>query len=97
MKVIEEGYKYLVSNFFNKKDDSFQEISFIRKDVVNGETIFTNGTTNEELIKILKNRYKFQQKNQYYPETKEIILKLDEIIKLTEDRKSKLRTKFFGR
>lgn len=97
MKVIEEGYKYLVSNFFNKKDDSFQEIFFIKKEIINGETVFTNGTTNEELIKILKNRYKFQQKNQYYPETKEIILKLDEIIKLTEDRKSKLRIKFFGK
>jgi hypothetical protein len=97
MKVVEEGHSYLVSNFNNKEDNSFQEIFFVKKEIINGESVFTNGTTNEELLKVLRSRYKHQQKCQYYPETKEIISHLDEIIKLTEDRKTKLRAKFFGK
>lgn len=97
MKVIEEGHSYLLSNFNNKNDDSYQELIFIKKEIIAGESVFTNGTTNEELLKVLRSRYKHQQKKQYYPETKDIINLLDEIIKLTEDRKLKLRTKFFGK
>lgn len=97
MKVIEEGHSYLVSNFNNKSDDSYQEIFFVKKELINNEIVTYNGTTNEELLKVLRSRYKHQQKKQYYPETKEIINLIDEIIRLTEDRKLKLRTKFFGK
>ena len=58
MKVITKGHKYLLENFENK--ESFQTIQFIEKAPVDGspsqlETL-NDGTTNEEVLKMLIDR-----------------------------------------
>ena len=63
MKVLTPGHKYLLENFENK--EAFQTIQFIEKAPIEGgagklETI-NDGTTNEELLKVLIDRMNSMQ------------------------------------
>lgn len=92
MVVIESGVSYLVSNYNQMFDeDKTQEIKFVKKEVVNNEVIVSNGTTNEELLKVLIHRFKHQNKSMRYPETVSIIEYLENAEKLLFERKNKLR------
>jgi len=58
MKVLNAGYKYELQNLDNK--DTGQVIQFIEKIPVGAEFVTVNdGTTNEELAKVLINRIEF--------------------------------------
>lgn len=91
MVVIESGVSYLVTNYNQMFEDKTQEIRFIKKEVVNGEVLVSNGTTNEEILKVLIHRFKHQNKSMRYPETVSIIEYLEAAEKLLFERKNKLR------
>lgn len=91
MVVIEAGVSYLVTNYNQMFEDKTQEIRFIKKEVVNNEVLVSNGTTNEELLKVLIHRFKHQNKAMRYPETVSIIEYLEAAEKLLFERKNKLR------
>ena len=95
MKIIEEGHVYSLENF--EGDGSSQEISFIKKapvspDSLDLETII-NGTTNEEVLKVLINRIQFLNNKFPCRENSLVITKLEESLmwleKRTADRKSR--------
>lgn len=92
MVVVESGVKYLVSNYNQMFiEDQTQEILFVKKEIIGNDVVVSNGTTNEELLKVLIHRFKHQNKSMRYPETVAIIEHLEAIEKLLFERKNKLR------
>lgn len=93
MKVLVEGHSYIAENFENK--ETGQVIDFIHKQPVlgteSGELITVkDGTTNEELIKILINRLQYQNSKFPCRENSIATTKLEEALlwlqKRTADR-----------
>lgn len=85
MRVITPGYKYFVSNF--EKPENGQEIQFLER---SAEKTINDGTTNEELLKVLISR--LSHLNDRFPcrENSIAITKLEEALmwlnKRTENR-----------
>lgn len=92
MQVVVEGHKYIMNNF--EDDGSSQIIQFIHKEPVevgspNMKTV-ANGTTNEEVLRVLINRLNFLQAKFPCRENAIVITKLEESLmwlnKRTTDR-----------
>lgn len=86
MEVIESGHSYNLKNY----KEGYQQLIFVKKILIDEETLVVNGTKNEEVILALIDRYKSQNKKKFYKETKEIIILLESILKLIDKRKSNL-------
>lgn len=80
MKVIKEGVEFELSNF---NGDSTQLIKFTEKLLTGG---YSNGTTNEEVIDMLIERFYHLQKAKYSAENQHIIFLLKEIRRLLRKR-----------
>lgn len=89
MKVITEGHKYELENF-EKKDQPGQVIKFIQKEVAEESfgSFFAihDGTTNEEILKVLINRMNYLQKQSPCRENAIVITKLEESLMWLEKR-----------
>lgn len=92
MKVIVEGHTYVANNF--EDDDYGQTIQFIHKNPIHegSSQLVTvkNGTTNEELLKVLIDRLNYLNKKFPCRENSLAVTKLDEALmwlnKRTADR-----------
>jgi hypothetical protein len=95
MKVLTEGHLYSLQNFENGEDG--QQLQFIHKEPAEpGSTTLTtiaDGTTNEEVLKILINRMQFLNNKFPCRENSLVITKLEESLmwleKRTADRKAR--------
>jgi len=93
MKVLTEGHLYELANFENKESQG-QSLQFIQKEPVGSvdstELKVVDGTTNEEVIKVLLNRLNYFQSKFPCRENAIAITKLDEALlwlnKRTADR-----------
>ena len=93
MKVIRIGHFYELENFENTREMS-QTLQFIEKEEVNGKLVtVNNGTTNEEVLRMLINRMEYLQMKAPCRENAIVITKLDESLmwleKRTADRKAR--------
>ncbi len=80
MKIITPGHKYQLENFENK--EGYQTIQFIEKrptaaDLIQLTTV-NDGTTNEELLKVLIDRLNYLQEKFPCRENAIVITKLEE-------------------
>lgn len=97
MKVIVPGHRYVANNFENT--DGGQTIQFIHKKPRDSDEQMTelytvaDGTTNEEMLKVLIDRMNFLQNAFPCRENAIVITKLEESLmwlnKRTEDRKKR--------
>ena len=95
MKILTEGHKYSLSNF--EEDGNEQTIQFIEK--IKGKNddddliTVNNGTTNEEILKMLINRLQFLYYKFPSQETMRAIqyaeFSLNELERRTKDRKER--------
>ena len=85
MKVLTSGHNYRLSNFEGHGKE--QELQFIHKEL-KGETLVTiaNGTTNEEVIKVLINRINYLDNKFPCKENKNAVLKLEEALMWLDKR-----------
>lgn len=85
MKVITEGHKYALANFEDKDypNGGVQEIQFIQKEA-NGAgpdmITYENGTTNEEVLRMLIDRMQYLNKQLPSRENSLAITKLEEAL-----------------
>ncbi len=95
MKVIRSGHRYQLENF--ESNSECQEIQFIEKEPVEEgstelATVF-DGTTNEEVLKVLIDRMQYLQGKFPCRENAIVITKLEESLmwldKRTNDRKAR--------
>lgn len=90
MKVITEGHKYELMCFDPPiKEGDIQTIQFIEKIPQEGTTQLTtvnNGTTNEEVLKVLINRMNYLQSKFPCRENAIVITKLEESLMWLEQR-----------
>lgn len=100
MTVLQEGYKYRLEYLEPIKDytvDRFDTIQFIYKTPIHpsSEELVTsiNGTTNEEVLKVLIHRLNYLQSKNPSRENAIVIIKLEESLmwlnKRTDDRKNR--------
>jgi hypothetical protein len=98
MQVNTEGHKYFLENFeqFPEQDISGQTLQFIHKLPGADNSILVtvnNGTTNEEVLKVLIDRMNYLQSKFPCRENAIVITKLEESLmwlnKRTEDRKKR--------
>lgn len=97
MKIIVPGHEYDLENFENKQ--SFQILNFIHYEpsetapLTGKFTLVKDGTTNEEVLKVLIDRMYSLQAKQSCRENSIVITKLEEALmwleKRTADRKSR--------
>jgi len=80
MKVIKEGTEFELANF---NGESTQFIRFTEKLAPSG---YSNGTTNEEVIDMLIERFYHLQKTRYSAENQHIIYELKNIRRLLKKR-----------
>jgi hypothetical protein len=80
MEVIKPGFEYALLNFNDKTQH--QHIQFIRK--VNG--VAEDGTTNEEVINMMLNRFFFLQEVSFSEENSKVLTLLKEIKELLRKR-----------
>lgn len=92
MQALTKGHKYELSNM----ESGSQVIQFIEKEVADsdgGLKTINNGTTNEEVLKMLIDRMQYLQQKQSCRENALVITKLEESLmwleKRTADRKSR--------
>lgn len=94
MKVLVEGHKYQLDNF-DKTNEIGQELQFIQKEPVTRDNLtvletINDGTTNEEVLKMLINRMNYLQSKFACRENAIVITKLEESLmwlnKRTQDR-----------
>lgn len=94
MNVIVAGHRYRVQNFENK--GAYALIQFIHKEPKqegSSELVTVcDGTTNEEVLKVLIDRMKYLNNKMECDENKQVISHLEESLKLLEERTAK-RTK----
>ena len=94
MNVIVAGHRYRVQSFENK--GAYELIQFIHKEPKQeGSSEFVtvcDGTTNEEVLKVLIDRMKYLNNKIECDENKQVISHLEESLKLLEERTAK-RTK----
>jgi len=83
MEVIKEGVRFRLSNFDKK---SYQEIVFTHK-LPNGE--YVEGTTNEEVVSMLIERFYGLQKDQFSCENKVVIELLKTVKRVLNKRLTK--------
>lgn len=96
MKILTPGYRYLLENFENPENG--QTVQFLERTVVHprsddvSQTIF-DGTTNEEMLKVLIDRICFLQERFPCRENAIVVTKLEEALmwleKRTNDRKAR--------
>ena len=93
MKIITEGHKYELMCFDPPtKYGDIQTIQFIEKIAQEGSTqliTVNNGTTNEELLKVLINRMNYLQNKFPCRENAIVITKLEESLMWLEQRTKK--------
>lgn len=95
MKTIIHGHEYELENFENKEE--FQTLCFIHKEQITPDsaklTLVKDGTTNEEVLKVLIDRMYALQDKQSCRENSIVITKFEEALmwleKRTADRKSR--------
>jgi hypothetical protein len=83
MQVIKEGTEFQLSNF---NGDGSQTIKFTEKLPEGG---YSNGTTNEEVISMMIERFYHLQKARYSPENQHAIFLLKDIRRLLHKRLQK--------
>jgi hypothetical protein len=89
MKILREGHKYELESF---EGDEPQEINFIEKtlgiNTKGSSELFTysNGTTNEEMLKVLIDRMQYLNKKCACRENSIVITKLEEALMWLEKR-----------
>ena len=83
MEIVKEGTEFKLDNFNN---DSQQILKFTQK-LPDGK--YTNGTTNEEVINALIERFYYLQKTRYSSENQHIIILLKDIRRLLYKRLQK--------
>lgn len=84
MDIIEHGKVYSLANF--GEENGSQDIRFTEKKS-NGE--FIPGTTNEEVIAMMIDRYHFLNKTNFSPENQTVILLLKNIRQIQRKRLSR--------
>jgi hypothetical protein len=90
MKVIDEGFAYELENFDNKESKG-QKIQFVKNEVSKERIrVFIEGTTTEELMKVLVERLRFLNKKANCEENTESIKHLD-IALMYQEKRSKTR------
>lgn len=98
MVILEQGHKYGLENFEMDatKEGSLQELQFIQKgnpDPNGSLNLIANGTTNEEVLRVLINRFQYLNAQIPCRENSIVITKLEEALmwvnKRTEDRKNR--------
>jgi len=96
MKTLTEGHKYIMDNFMKDDHTAPQVIQFIEKAPVPAEdggglTTICNGTTNEEVLRVLIDRMQYLQGKFPCRENAIVITNLEESLmwleKRTADRK----------
>lgn len=92
MKIVDRGHKYKVSNYDTSIEHTYQDLVFIKKVRITEGVEIINGTTNEEIMKVMKDRFRFQNSEKPNEKTQKIISLVDDIIKLMEERKEEVRT-----
>lgn len=86
MKIIREGHKYSLENFEGRvKEQEIQFIEKIKTDNNELETVF-DGTTNEEVLKVLLNRMNYLNSKFPCRENSLAITKLQEALMWLEER-----------
>lgn len=91
MEIIEEGKEYKARNVTKLGGETFQTIRFVSKE--QGELV--DGTTNEELFKILLNRFFYLQKRNPSAKNSVVIELLKVCINTLSKRyESKLKKKY---
>ena len=88
MRTEKAGVSFLLDNFGD--DPGSQEVKFTEK---NTDGSFNPGTTNEEVIQMLIDRFYFLQGSNWSSENATVILMLKSIRKLLGKRRSKKRGK----
>ncbi len=90
MKILSEGHSYILSNFEKDLDDYNQQLQFIEKvPVSQGSTelkTINDGTTNEEVLRVLINRMNYLQGKFPCRENAIVITKLQESLMWLEHR-----------
>jgi len=97
MKVLIEGHRYELENFEQDIPELNQQLQFIHKEPLTiGKpelTTIADGTTNEEVLKVLINRIKYLQAKFACRENAIVLTKLEESLmwleKRTADRKAR--------
>jgi hypothetical protein len=88
MKVLEPGHRYEVANFENK-DAAGQVIQFIEKEAIAGSSQLRtvhDGTTNEEVLRVLIDRLRFLGAKLTSRENSIAVTKLEEALMWLEKR-----------
>jgi len=97
MRIIKEGHEYVLDGFEQTIEGS-QHLQFIHKEPVNSKypselKTVTDGTTNEEVLKVLIDRCQFLYSKFPSRETALAMYKMEEALmwlnKRTEDRKAR--------
>lgn len=94
MKVVKRGHKYKLENM---EGGTFTNLHFIEKKLADESSVdlitVTNGTTNEEVLKVLIDRMGYLQEKMPCRENAIVITKLEESLmwleKRTQDRMSR--------
>ncbi len=90
MKILSEGHSYILSNFEKDLDDYNQQLHFIEKIPIsqgsNELKTINDGTTNEEVLRVLINRMNYLQGKFPCRENAIVITKLQESLMWLEHR-----------
>lgn len=86
MKIITEGHRYLADCFENKAEGVLIQFIEKRVDAENELITVNDGTTNEELLRILLDRMSYLQSKFPCRENAIVITKLDEALLWLEKR-----------
>ena len=86
MKVLTEGHFYQLENF--EEEDAAQVLQFVEKRETENNELVTvqNGTTSEEVLRVLIDRMKYLQKKIPCRENAIVITKLEECLMWLEKR-----------
>ena len=87
MKVLREGHKYNLQNF--ESTNGHQSIQFIEKEAIEGSSLMEtihDGTTNEEVLRMLIDRMNYLQGKFPCRENAIVITKLEESLMWLEKR-----------
>lgn len=85
MKVLDEGHQYLLESFQGNPDEA-QGLQFIKKVQKMSGVSITDGTTNEEVLKMLIDRMNYLQSKFSCRENAIVITKLEEALMWLEKR-----------
>jgi hypothetical protein len=103
MKVLENGYRYLLESAEGTNDQQLQFIERVKWEQVphtadevpvDGYITKTDGVYNEELIKVLIHRMNVQNSKEFSPETKQAIEYLEQAYQVLKVRELRKQTDF---